>query len=389
MAEQTILVFAKSAVTITRVGGAPTSQGDVIGNALNGDAFSWETPYDLQLTFGTADTAISFDDANGLLQDDPFQNEAVTDQKLTQPLTINGTTYTPSTGTTRWASPAPVNVENEYEVTLYSSTGVAYRMVGVSVTQGYSTSVVGVMFDGPAPPPGTTLYYRQGVSSYSGTGQTATIPQLVVCFLAGTMIETPSGPRRIDDLRAGDLVLTLDSGPRPVRWIGRSRVDGRGALAPIRIAQGALGNRQDLFVSPNHRILLQMAAAELNFGFHEVLVPAKFLVNGTTLRPSPRRQADYLHLLLDTHEMVYAEGIASESLFTGPMALAALSAGARAELAKVVTHHRLVVPQRINRPSLTQVEFAVIRSTLSASAGVGLPSSMALGICGQHAVAHE
>lgn len=355
MPEQTIYLFAKSSVTITRTNGTSTNQSDVIGNALNGDAFSWENPYNLSLTFGTASTAVTFNDADGILSDDPYSGANVTDQTLSQPLTINGTAYTPSTGTVRWGNPAPVTVENEYEVTLFDSAGTAYRMVGVSITKGYTTTVVGVMFDGATPAAGTTLYYIQGQSTYSGTAQTVTIPTTVPCFLAGTQISTPTGPRAIESLQQGDLVSTLDNGNVAIRWIGQSRVDGRGALAPIRIAAGALGNRRDLYVSPNHRILMRSALAELHFCAPEVLVAAKFLLNDTTIQTAPRRWADYLHILLDSHDMLFSEGIASESLFTGANALDSLGDAARTELLAIFPQHDLE-RQHLSRRSLTNIE---------------------------------
>ena len=358
MAEQTIHIFAKSGVTITRANGAPPFQADVIGNALNGDAFSWENPSNLSLTFGTPSTAITFDDADGVLTDDPFSGSNVIDQRLTQPVTVNGVTYTPSAETVRWKNPSPVNVENEYEVTLYDAAGTAYRMVGVSITQGYTTTVVGVMFDGPTPPPGTTLYYKQGISSYSGTGQSAVIPPAVTCFLAGTLIETPTGPRAIEHLNIGDAVITPE-GSAPVRWIGHSRVDGREALAPIRIATGALGNSRPLYVSPNHRILLRSAKAELYFGSSDILVAAKFLINGTTIRPQPMRYAAYMHLLLDKHQMVFSEGIATESLFTGANAMQALDTAAQAELQAIFPKLALT-QQRLRHRSLTRTEAQVL-----------------------------
>jgi hypothetical protein len=164
MAERTIYVFSKSNVTITRdLGGGPPVQGDLIGNALNGNAFSWENPSNLSITFSGPLVGITFDDADGVLTDDPFSGSTVVDQRLTNAMTIIVVTYTPNKETTRWKNPAPVNVENEYEVTLFDGAGTAYRMVGVSITQGYVTTVVGVTFDGAPPPPGTTLRYIQGV----------------------------------------------------------------------------------------------------------------------------------------------------------------------------------------------------------------------------------
>ncbi len=78
----------------------------------------------------------------------------------------------------------------------------------------------------------------------------------VACFTQGTLIETPQGPRAIEDIAPGDLVLTLDNGPQPVRWAGQRRVDGRGAFAPIRFEAGAIDNDTALLVSPQHRMLL-------------------------------------------------------------------------------------------------------------------------------------
>lgn len=354
MTERVIQIYATNVVTITHADGTPTRNGDVIGNALNGDAFSWERPNDLKLTFGTATTEIHFDDSNGILSDDPVSGATVTDQRLTQSLTIGGKTYTPNTTALRWQTPAPVYIENEYEVTLYDSAGTAYRMVGVSVTEGYVTKVVGVMFDGAAPPAGTVLYYLQGTSAY-GNAQTNIIPEDVVCFLSGTQIATPDGNVAIENLKIGDLVLTLDGDPKPIRWIGCSSVNGRGPLAPVCITAGTFGNARDLCVSPNHRIFLRSALADLHFNTSEVLVAAKFLVNGTTIRPRPVDRADYYHLMLDKHELVFAEGIASESLLAGPVALAALGPAARAELFSIFPQ-LLRRGQRLSRYSLTHRE---------------------------------
>ncbi|WP_188129231.1 Hint domain-containing protein [Lutimaribacter pacificus] len=357
MTERTIHIYSAQSVTITRAGGGATSQSNIIGNALNGDAFSWENPSDLEITVPGAGEAIalSFDDADGYLTDDPFSGSTVSDQLLTQPVTIDGVTYTPNEETVRWQTPPPVNVENEYEVTLFDDSGTAYRMVGVSITQGYTTTVVGITFEGAQPPPGTVLHYIQGVSSYGGSGMSTPITEAVPCFLAGTLIGTPFGPRPVETLAPGALVDTLDRGPMPLRWSGQSDACGLGPLAPVAIPQGALGNRRALLVSPNHRLFLRSILAELHFGHHEVLVPAKALIGlaGIARRPMPR--ARYVHLLLDSHEMLFSEGIASESLFTGAMAMGALDVQARAAL------HRACPgldtrPMVLNRPALSRSE---------------------------------
>lgn len=344
MAEQTINIISANNVSVIRDHGNKPIDSSILNEAQNGDAFSWRVPHDLSFTFSSTTTAISFDDADGVLGDDPYSGSNVVDQRLTQSVTVDGKTYTPNMETVRWKTPAPVTVENEYEVTLYDDAGNQYRMVGVSITQGYSIQVVGVTFDGAFPPPGTTLHYIQGVSTYAGTGQTLTIPSAPVCFLAGTLIETPDGPRTIETLSAGMQVLTLDGGAQDIRWIGRNAVCGLGKLAPICIRAGALDNRRDLFVSPNHRILLRSGMAELSFGEGDVLVPAKALVNGTTIVRMPMRRADYLHLMLEEHDLVFSEGIATETLFAGTVTLSVLGAEAMAELNLIFpdfrdTHH--------------------------------------------------
>ena len=77
-----------------------------------------------------------------------------------------------------------------------------------------------------------------------------------VCFAKGTWITTPSGQVPIEKLAAGDMVVTMDHGPQPIRWISSSKRHAIGDMAPILIRKGALGNTRDLRVSPQHRMLL-------------------------------------------------------------------------------------------------------------------------------------
>ena len=139
----------------------------------------------------------------------------------------------------------------------------------------------------------------------------------VPCFAAGTMIFTAQGARAVEALQPGDLVLTRDSGMRPVRWVGQVTVDGRGRFAPIRFMPGAHGNSSALLVSPNHRMLVTGWKAEMYFGEHEILIPAKNLVNGDTICTAPCEWVTYVHILMDRHEVIYAEGAATESLHPG------------------------------------------------------------------------
>jgi hypothetical protein len=141
--------------------------------------------------------------------------------------------------------------------------------------------------------------------------------EVIPCFTPGTLIETSAGPRRVETLHVGERVLTQDNGLQPIRWIGRRTVIAQGDLAPIRIAAGALGNLNDMLVSPQHRMLVSGWQAELVFGEDEVLIAAKHLVDGHSIHVHPRRTVDYIHLMFDRHEIIFAEGIATESFHPG------------------------------------------------------------------------
>jgi Hint domain len=139
----------------------------------------------------------------------------------------------------------------------------------------------------------------------------------VPCFVAGTLIATPAGERRVESLQPGDLVMTHDHGPQPVRWVGQRRVAATGALAPIRIRANTFGDHRMLMLSPQHRILVRDSLAELLFGEAEVLVAAKDLVNDASIRICEGGMVDYVHILFDRHQVVFSEGLATESFLPG------------------------------------------------------------------------
>ncbi len=140
----------------------------------------------------------------------------------------------------------------------------------------------------------------------------------VPCFVAGTLIATPHGEVSVENLQPGDLVMTHDHGPQPLRWIGRRRVQASGSHAPIRIAPDTFGAHRELLVSPLHRVLIRDALAELLFGEGEVLVAAKDLVNDHSVRRVEGGEVEYVHILFDAHEVVISEGLATESFLPGP-----------------------------------------------------------------------
>ncbi|AWD23698.1 hypothetical protein B6K69_17875 (plasmid) [Fuscovulum blasticum] len=183
----------------------------------------------------------------------------------------------------------------------------------------------------------------------SGDDIGAALPNLPVvpCFTRGTMILADGGDVAIEDLRQGDLIMTLDSGPQPILWIGRVLIGAADLarhphLKPIRIKCGALGDglpRADLVVSPQHRVLVRSAIVERMFGKAEVLVAAKHLTGLAGVDVAEDAEpVEYWHFLLGKHHIVLSNGAPTESLFTGPEAMKALPEPSRREIFEIFPH---------------------------------------------------
>ena len=67
-----------------------------------------------------------------------------------------------------------------------------------------------------------------------------------------------------------------------------------------------------------NRILVQDALAELLFGTGEVLVAAKDLVNDRSITKVQGGDVTYVHLMFDMHQVVYSQGLETESFLPGP-----------------------------------------------------------------------
>ena len=155
----------------------------------------------------------------------------------------------------------------------------------------------------------------------------------VICFTPGTRLRTPEGLRPIESVRPGDRLLTRDNGPQEVLWTASRRMTGARLYAmphlrPVRIRTGALGLGRpdgDLIVSPRHRMVVEGPAARALFGEAEVLVAAEDLVDGggVTLDLGAR-ETTYIHVLLERHEVVWANGLPTESFHPGAADLTTL-----------------------------------------------------------------
>jgi hypothetical protein len=178
-----------------------------------------------------------------------------------------------------------------------------------------------------------TVNFTYTAENSDGVSDTAFVSVTTIpCFTVGTLIRTPRGEVPIETLQVGDLVETQDNGLQPLRWIGRRRVAAEGRFAPIVIEAGTFGHHRRLVVSPQHRILLTHWMAELMFGEDEVLIAAKDLVNGCSVRVMEGGEVEYVHLLFDRHEIIFSEGLATESFLPGPHVLSDLDAAEQAEV---------------------------------------------------------
>lgn len=141
---------------------------------------------------------------------------------------------------------------------------------------------------------------------------------LVPAFARDTPVDTPGGQRMVQHLRHGDLVLTTDNGPQPVRWVGRREVPALGELMPVRLRAPYFGLLRDITVSADHRVLITGTEVEYLFGEEAVLVEARYLVNGISASRSNREPVvELYHVLLDNHEILSVSGSRGESLYVG------------------------------------------------------------------------
>ena len=201
-----------------------------------------------------------------------------------------------------------------------------------------------LMFVDCLPPKGSDLWVVHQTLMSKQDRQAEVDAKRVICFTPGTMIQTPGGQIPVERLREGDLLQTKDNGAQEVQWIGARRMTGARLFAlpklrPIRIRPGALGSgwpQQELIVSPEHKLLVKGEVARALFNTPEVLVSAEQLENGSSIgRDYRKREVTYMHLLMPQHEILFANGVETESFHPADAAMSSLKDGDRERLLAV------------------------------------------------------
>ncbi|MGB0660392.1 MAG: Hint domain-containing protein [Mangrovicoccus sp.] len=142
-----------------------------------------------------------------------------------------------------------------------------------------------------------------------------------VCFAGQTRILTETGLCSAQDLAIGQRLWTLTGPVSPLLWKAQRRLNftaQNAVMRPVVIPKHRFGPgqpAQDLRLSPQHRVLVQM-------GGQRVFVPAKALLSLPGIYQDHHMQAvTYVSLLLPKHHVIWAEGLGCESFFPGPQAL--------------------------------------------------------------------
>lgn len=299
-------------------------------------------PFDIALNAGASPLQITVTD-----DDAEFDEIGSNGQVLTNPVTIDGVTYA-----------AGSKVLINYRLT--DDNGFEGFSITIGENNSGNNSTTAFISNSPMVPGQTYVFTDE-----SNIGNNAVTYSEFACFTAGTKIKTALGERLIETIAVGDRVMTRDHGLQPVRWTGTRTVPALHDMAPIAFEAGTLGCSERLLVSPNHRMLISGAMAELVSGNDEMLISAKQLVNGRTVRRISGGFVTYIHIMFDYHEVIWANDCPSESFFAGDQAIATLDTDQAREILAIFPELRCgTKTQSLARAEGRSYEARVIGATL-------------------------
>lgn len=174
---------------------------------------------------------------------------------------------------------------------------------------------------------------RGAMRSPAREGATATIGRdLPTGLLRGTNVLTATGLVPVEKLRPGDRIVTRDNGLQPLRWLSARRVTGQGAFAPVVIPANTFGRHGEVRMAPGQGVFMNGACTEMLLGRSEVLVRADDLADDQMIRRAESESAEYWLVLFNMHQVIYAEGLETESFHPHLRALAGMEPERRAHM---------------------------------------------------------
>ncbi|KEJ89505.1 Hint domain-containing protein [Sulfitobacter donghicola] len=278
--------------------------------------------FTLTLVAGATPTLIEVTD------DDLVFDEVDGSQVLTNAVTIDGNAF--AAGTSINTAYDLINSASGHKVTSFHFGGDGYQQGAVD---GLVSTVPLIA--------GTSYSFDTERTSHQQNNE---YQDYVACFVTGALIETDKGPKPVEALQEGDLLMTLDRGYQPVLAVlsqsfDKKALEERPKLRPVRIRAGALGQElpeRDLLVSPQHRFLARSSVVKRMFGEEETLLSATQLASLPGIRVDQKaKEVTYFHLVMAQHEILFAEGSPTESFYCGPMAMGALAPKAHQEILEI------------------------------------------------------
>ena len=125
---------------------------------------------------------------------------------------------------------------------------------------------------------------------------------------SGTTVMTLDGEKAVEDLKAGERIITRDSGMAILRDVRNKEA----LVASIRIKAGSLGHTRpqaDMLVGPDTLVHIRDWRAKALFGADVATVKAKRLIDGEFVSEIEARKMTVSELVFDKQHIIYADGL--------------------------------------------------------------------------------
>ena len=139
-----------------------------------------------------------------------------------------------------------------------------------------------------------------------GNSPSTTVP--ATGLVRDTIVLTRSGEVSVQDIRAGDYIISRDAGLIRVQDVVHHHV----LMQAISIAAGSLGDTRpetDIVLPADQLILIRDWRAQALFGRDQALVPASTLVDGEFIRDQGHQALDLYSVKFEHQHVIYAGGL--------------------------------------------------------------------------------